>query len=391
MKKILSYVLSGIIGGVLVLGGNSLLNQSKLQQEIAPVNSYEAMPVSSDKYDMAAMPFDFSEAAENSLSSVVHIKAVESYDLAAQRYRNRSNRSPFEDFFGGNPFFDFGPRVKQGSGSGVIISSDGYIVTNNHVVDFADELEVTLHDGRKFKAHKVGLDSKSDLAVIKLEGGSGLKPIVYGDSDKIKVGQWVLAVGNPFDLTSTVTAGIVSAKGRDLGIIKDKNAIEDFIQTDAAVNPGNSGGALVDMQGKLIGINTAIATPTGTYAGYSFAIPVNMMKKIVDELIENGIYYKPALGVVVYEVDKTVAAAENLDVSQGVAIAELSRGGSAQLSGLLPRDVIQDFDGKKVTTVPDLVAKINDKKVGDKVVLKINRGGEDKLVEVVLKPAPVTD
>lgn len=391
MKKILSYVLSGVFGGVLVLGGNNLFKQTESQKEITSLNTSAAVPVSSSTYDMMAMPFDFSEAADNSLSSVVHIKAVESYDLAAQRHKNRSSRNPFEDFFGGNPFFDYGPRVKQGSGSGVIISSDGYIVTNNHVVDFADELEVTLHDGRKFKAHKVGLDAKSDLAVIKLDGGTKLKSIVFGDSDKIKVGQWVLAVGNPFDLTSTVTAGIVSAKGRDLGIIKDKNAIEDFIQTDAAVNPGNSGGALVDMQGKLIGINTAIATPTGTYAGYSFAIPVNMMKKIVDELIENGVYYKPALGVVVYEVDKDIAAAESLDVTQGLAIAELSKGGSAQMSGLLPRDVIQDFDGNKITSVPDLVSKINDKKVGDKVVLKVNRGGEDKIVEVVLKPAPITE
>lgn len=391
MKKILSYVLSGVFGGVLVLGGNNLFKQTESQKEITSLNTSAAVPVSWSTYDMMAMPFDFSEAADNSLSSVVHIKAVESYDLAAQRHKNRSSRNPFEDFFGGNPFFDYGPRVKQGSGSGVIISSDGYIVTNNHVVDFADELEVTLHDGRKFKAHKVGLDAKSDLAVIKLDGGTKLKPIVFGDSDKIKVGQWVLAVGNPFDLTSTVTAGIVSAKGRDLGIIKDKNAIEDFIQTDAAVNPGNSGGALVDMQGKLIGINTAIATPTGTYAGYSFAIPVNMMKKIVDELIENGVYYKPALGVVVYEVDKDIAAAESLDVTQGLAIAELSKGGSAQMSGLLPRDVIQDFDGNKITSVPDLVSKINDKKVGDKVVLKVNRGGEDKIVEVVLKPAPITE
>ncbi len=375
----ISYLFAGMLGGALVLGGSQYLRDDSNISQVTP--TYTAPVLNASGYSSSNIPFDFSVAADNSLNAVVHIKAGENRDLAMQRYqRERGRRSYFEEFFSG------GPRIKQGSGSGVIISEDGYIVTNNHVIDFADEMEVTLNDGRKFKARKIGLDPKTDLAVIKIEGATKLKPIKYGDSDKMKVGNWVLAVGNPFDLTSTVTAGIISAKGRELGIIRDDNAIEDFIQTDAAVNVGNSGGALVDLEGNLIGLNTAIATPTGTYAGYSFAIPVNLMRGIVDELIEEGAYDRPALGIVAFEVTAEVAQAENFSTDYGVAIAELDRGGSAQLSGLLPRDIIQSVDGNRIQKVPDLVDQIKGKRVGDEVKVSVNRGGQKRDIAVVLKP-----
>ncbi len=381
----ISYVLSGLVGGLLVLGGSKVYDAREMSNSAL---SFQAQSVPVHQVISYANPVDFSQAANNSLHSVVHIKAAENKDLAMQRYRNQNRSSPWNDFFGGNPFFSIGPRVRQGSGSGVVISEEGFIVTNNHVIDFADELEVTLHDGRKFTARKIGLDPKSDLAVIKVDGANNLKPIAYGDSDKMQIGNWVLAVGNPFDLTSTVTAGIISAKGRDLGIIRAKDAIEDFIQTDAAVNPGNSGGALVDMQGRLIGINTAIATPTGTYAGYSFAIPVNLMKGIVDDLIEHGNYEKPNLGIVAYELDEEIAEEENFSVNYGVAIAELDRGGSAQMSGLLPRDVIRSVDGVTINRVSELIEQLKTKKVGEKINIRVNRSGLDKDIVVLLRPAP---
>lgn len=380
MKKLVSYLFAGMLGGALVLGGSQMLNKKEAEPERIS-DQYSAPVVQAAGYSLYSMPFDFSDAAEKTLDAVVHIKAGENRDLALKRYqKERSRRSYFEEFF------STGPRIKQGSGSGVIISEDGYIVTNNHVIDFADEMEVTLHDGRKFKARKIGLDPKTDLAVIKIDGATKLKPIEYGDSDAMKVGNWVLAVGNPFDLTSTVTAGIISAKGRDLGIIREDNAIEDFIQTDAAVNVGNSGGALVNLEGKLIGLNTAIATPTGTYAGYSFAIPINLMKDIINELIEDGAYDRPALGIVAYEVDAEVAKAENFSTDYGVAIAELDRGGSAQLSGLLPRDIIQSINGNKIQKVPELISHIKDKKVGEEIKVGVNRGGQKRDIAVVLKP-----
>lgn len=381
MKRLVSYLLAGMLGGALVLGGSQMLNKKDAEPAKAERPYYSAPVINTSGYSASLMPFDFSVAAEKTLDAVVHIKAGENRDLALKRYqRERSRRSYFEEFFSS------GPRIRQGSGSGVIISEDGYIVTNNHVIDFADEMEVTLHDGRKFNARKIGLDPKTDLAVIKIDGATKLKPIEYGDSDEMKVGNWVLAVGNPFDLTSTVTAGIISAKGRDLGIIREDNAIEDFIQTDAAVNVGNSGGALVNLDGKLIGLNTAIATPTGTYAGYSFAIPINLMKDIINELIEDGAYERPALGIVAYEVDAEVARAENFSTDYGVAIAELDRGGSAQLSGLLPRDIIQSINGNKIQKVPELISYIKDKKVGDEIKVGVNRGGQHRDIAVILKP-----
>jgi len=295
MKNILSLILAGIVGGCTVIGINHFLPKEEVvvynQSPRAAFVGQESIGTS------VAEPFDFVRASEHATEVVVHIMAEESLASARKRQEEsrRSRRSPFDDFFGGdffgNDFFgqDYfrGNGQKNGSGSGVIFSKDGYIVTNNHVVGFADNILVTLQDGREVKATKIGTDPSTDLAVIKIDVDGNLPTLDFANSDDVKVGEWVLAVGNPFSyLTSTVTAGIISAKGRDLDMISEDKSIEEFLQTDAVVNPGNSGGALVSTEGKLLGINTAIATPTGVYAGYSFAIPSNLVKRIVFDIIE---------------------------------------------------------------------------------------------------------
>ncbi|MBK9335191.1 MAG: trypsin-like peptidase domain-containing protein [Lewinellaceae bacterium] len=263
-------------------------------------------------------------------------------------------------------------------------SADGYILTNNHVVEFADDYTITLHDNREFKARLVGTDPSTDMAVLKIEAND-LPAVELGNSDAVKVGEWVLAVGNPFDLTSTVTAGIISAKSRDINIIRRGAPIESFIQTDAAVNPGNSGGALVDANGRLIGINSAIATPTGTFAGYSFAIPVNLVKRIADDLIKYGKYKRAYLGVDIATMDSNLANELNIPYTQGVWIKALDPQGSAARSGVQPNDIIVKLNGKNVTTVPELQELVGRSKAGDDVALTVVRNGKEKNIGVKLK------
>lgn len=327
------------------------------------------------------MPFDFTKAAEKSMSAVVHIKASESPQLAMQRQREQRYTDPFEYFFGRS--FDIQPQPRSGTGSGVIYTSDGYILTNNHVVEFADEYEVTLHDNREFKARLVGRDENTDMAVIKIEA-ENLPAIEIGNSDDVKVGEWALAVGNPFDLTSTVTAGIISAKGRDINIIKGGKAIESFIQTDAAVNPGNSGGALVDVNGRLIGINSAIATPTGVFAGYSFAIPVNLVKRISDDLIKYGEFRRPYLGVDIATMDSYLAGQMGISYTQGVAVRKVYADGSAAKSGIQRNDVVTKINGKIVTSTSELSELVSRSKVGESVMLTVLRDGKEKEIPVRL-------
>lgn len=334
-----------------------------------------------------AATLDFSKAASKSTRSVVHIAATESDQLAKQRIQRQRQNDPFSMFFGDGFFgggFERQFHRKSGSGSGVILSPDGYIVTNNHVIEFADEYEVTLTDNRMFKGVLVARDPKTDLAVIKIEG-ENLHPISYGDSDEVKIGEWVLAVGNPFSyLTSTVTAGIVSAKGRDLDILGEgRSTIESFIQTDAAVNPGNSGGALVDTDGNLIGINTAIATPTGTFAGYSFAIPVNLMRKIVDDLINYGSPQRGFLGIEISDMDDDLAGKFKLDVTEGVYVFDVTKGGAADFAGVLPQDVIIGANDHTIKSVPDLQEIVGSTRIGDIIDLAINRSG--KLLNIPVK------
>lgn len=382
MKQILSLIFSGVIGGLIAFGafsytsGNQDVKQNKVNE------SPRAMFTSNTN-----APFNFVDAAAIANPAVVHITAVESDQLANQRYNQQRRNNPrdffnfdLNDLLGGN---FFGP--KQGTGSGVIYTENGYIITNNHVVGFADKIKVSLTDGREFKATKVGTDPSSDLALLKIEG-SGLPTIPIGNSDELKIGEWVLAVGNPFSyLTSTVTAGIVSAKGRDLDIIDGQKTIEEFIQTDAAVNPGNSGGALVDEDGKLIGINTAIATPTGVYAGYSFAIPINLAIKIIEDIKVNGNISRANLGIEGYDVDSSLAEQEGLNTDKGFFVVKVVDGSGAQYSGVLPKDVVTEVNSKTVYSIEDIKDEMKFSKVGDTVRLTILRDGEKMTIPVKLR------
>ena len=384
MKKLLALVTAGIVGGLMALGGAYFFS-AQFSPAIAPTSTY-VQPVNqrlnvSTKTN--AVPFDFTTAAEKAMPVVVHIASFQGGRTAQGQQRNRNN--PFGEFFGddffGNPN---DPSLRQGSGSGVIISPDGYIVTNNHVVESAGQVEVTLFDNRKFQAEVIGTDPQTDMAVLKIDADR-LPTLEYSDSDHARVGEWVMAVGNPFDLTSTVTAGIISAKGRNINVISGNRSIEAFIQTDAAVNPGNSGGALVDAKGRLLGINTAIATRTGSFSGYSFAIPINMVRKITEDIIEYGSFQRAFLGINITELDSDRAEEFGLDFTQGVVIEELIDGGAAQYAGLLPRDVITAVGGKAVKSVPELQEIIGRAKVGETITVSVMRKGKRKVIPIELK------
>lgn len=325
-------------------------------------------------------PVDFTYAAAISTPAVVHVKKTFTMEYASA--------NPFEGFFDffNSPRGQSHSQVQTATGSGVIISSDGYIVTNNHVVENADELEVTLNDNRTLTAQVIGSDPSTDIALIKIDE-EDLPAIPFGNSDSVVVGQWVLAVGNPFELMSTVTAGIVSAKGRNINLLSQKSAapIESFIQTDAAVNPGNSGGALVNTRGELIGINTAIATPTGTYAGYSFAVPVNIVKKVVNDLRNYGVVQRAFLGVNIADVSAALAQEKNLDLTQGVYIANVFEGSAADEAGLEEGDVITGINNEAVSNVAELQEKLSLFSPGDKVNIIYNRDGSEYVKAVMLK------
>ncbi len=378
MHKFWSTLFAGAAGGLVTYGAIQFLEKP---QEVVVPTPLPAKQVSYD-YGGVPAPFDFTKAAEKAMPAVVHIRAMESRETAIQRQR-QSN--PFRYFFGDDflPFDDYA-RPRSGTGSGVIFSTDGYILTNNHVVEFADEFEVTLHDNREFKARLIGADPSTDMAVLKIDA-SNLPAIEIGNSDAVRVGEWVLAVGNPFDLTSTVTAGIISAKSRDINIIRKGAPIESFIQTDAAVNPGNSGGALVDVNGRLIGINSAIATPTGVFAGYSFAIPVNLVTRIADDLIKYGKFRRAYLGVDIATMDSNLANELNIPYTQGVWVKELDPAGSAAIAGIQSNDIITRINGKNVTSVPELQEMIGRSKAGETVQVTLVRNGKEKDVPVKLK------
>jgi Do/DeqQ family serine protease len=273
---------------------------------------------------------------------------------------------------------------RQGSGSGVILAANGVIVTNNHVVDGADEISVILNDKREFKAKLIGTDSSTDLALLKIDA-SDLPVLVFADSDNLKLGEWVLAVGNPFNLTSTVTAGIVSAKSRDIGINPDQMRIESFIQTDAAVNPGNSGGALVNTKGELVGINTAIASRTGSYSGYSFAIPSNIVKKVVGDLKEFGEVQRGLLNVNIKDVNAEIAKEHKLDKIEGVFIGQVQAGGAADQAGIEDNDVIISVNDILVNSVAELQEQIGKHRPGDKVTVVVKRDNKNKTFNVTLR------
>lgn len=378
----MSLVFASLLGGVVALSGYFLLVENPTSSHTAE-NSY-AKNVSNVNVSSGAgfnVPFDFSEAAEKAMPAVVHISAK---SVPKANNRQQESETPLFDFFN-NPLFDM-DAPQQGTGSGVIYSQDGYIITNNHVVEFADEVEVTTFDKKTYSAKVIGTYPDGDLAVLKING-TNLPTLRPADSDASKIGEWVLAVGNPLELESTVTAGIISAKGRDLNIIKKNSAIESFIQTDAAVNPGNSGGALVDAYGRLLGINTAIATRTGYYQGYSFAIPINLAVKIVDDIIENGSYERGFLGINIADLDEEDVEILGLSNAQGILVSGVVDGGAAQYAGVLPDDVIVGVDNKKVKASPELLEAVGGLKAGDEVSLTVNRRGELLDIPVRLKAA----
>ncbi len=330
----------------------------------------------------SAQPVDLTQAAESSLHSVVHIKST-------QNGKVQTVQTPTDIF---DFFFGDGGRSRQrqvqtqprvGIGSGVIISKDGYIVTNNHVVEGADEIDVTLNDNREFKGRLIGTDASTDLALIKIEGDD-FPAMPVGDSDALKVGEWVLAVGNPFNLTSTVTAGIVSAKARTLGVYS--GGIESFIQTDAAINEGNSGGALVNVKGELVGINAVLTSPTGTYTGYGFAIPTSIMTKVVTDLKQYGTVQRALLGVSGHDMDERVKD-KDLGTVEGVYVAEIVEGGAAAAADIKAGDVIVAIDGKKVKNMAELQENVAKHRPGDKVTVTYMRDKKEKSVSVTLKNA----
>lgn len=343
------------------------------------------------KNKMAGGPVDFTDAASAAIPATVHIKTKTVRTVS----NNLPKRNPFSDLFGIDPddFFGNGNGMRSmpemASGSGVIISNDGYIVTNNHVVDGADEVAVTLSNRKSFKAKVVGADPSSDLAVIKIDA-KGLPFLIYGNSDEVKIGQWVLAVGYPLNLETTVTAGIVSAKGRTLDINRrqSQTPLESFIQTDAAVNPGNSGGALINTEGQLIGINSAIASPTGSYAGYSFTIPVNIVKKIVSDIMKFGTPQRAFLGIQYPRDDMSEDQKKEQgikDVDAGVYVMDVTKDGAAFPAGIQKGDVITKLNGVQVFTGAEMVGQIATYSPGEKITVTYKRDGKEFTVPIVLR------
>lgn len=329
---------------------------------------------------------DLTYAAENAVKAVVNIEAVQQVEMPRRR-----GYDPFLEFFGiPQQGYDEGPRYREqrAGGSGVIISDDGYIVTNNHVVDGASKLKVKLNDGRTFDAKLIGKDSATDLALLKVEA-SNLPTVPFGSSDALRLGEWVLAIGSPFDLQSTITAGIVSAKARNLGVIPNDFRIEAFIQTDAAVNPGNSGGALVNTHGELVGINTLIKSQTGSYVGYSFAIPESIVRKVVVDLKEYGVVQRALLGVQYAIVDQDFIdrMGEETGVKElgGAYVDKVIEGGSASEAGIRKGDIILDIDGVKINDNATLAEQIGRRRPNDKITLSVKRDGKVKQIDVTLR------
>jgi Do/DeqQ family serine protease len=376
MKKLFFFVLAvggGLLGSYLF---QSQQNSNVVQDAPTPVK-YVSIPSTTP----SNVP-DFVAAAENSTPAVVHVKS------AIETQTNYAF-DPFYYFFYGQPGPKPKTQVQTSSGSGVIVSGDGYIVTNNHVVKQAQKIEVVLNDKTSYEAEVVGSDPSTDLALLKVKA-KNLPHIEFGNSDEVKIGEWVLAVGNPFNLTSTVTAGIISAKARNINILEyDPNSgiypVESFIQTDAAVNPGNSGGALVNTKGELIGINTAIASNTGSFAGYAFAVPVNMVKKVIKDLAEFGVVQRAFLGISIREMDSKVAEELKIPFIKGIYVSGLTENGSAEKGGLRLGDIITQIDEHIVTSVPELQEKVSLHRPGDEVAVVVMRDGERKNFKVKLQ------
>lgn len=375
MKRFSNLFLVSLLSGATTLGAYKLLFDDN--GLLSPKKSIVTMasPNYSKTVGFSAEGVDFAEAADKAVHTVVHVKNVS--------YRTVSN--PIMEYFYG---YRGGQQQEQvGTGSGVIISEDGYIVTNNHVIQDASDLEITLNNKKVYKAKLIGTDSKMDIALLKIDADEKLPYATFADSDNTKVGEWVLAVGNPYNLTSTVTAGIISAKARNL----DTNGIQSFIQTDAAVNPGNSGGALVNTHGELIGINTMISSQTGSYVGYSFAIPSNIARKIIEDIMEYGNVQRGILGVHGAELNGPVSKELGLDRTEGFYVGDVDKNSGAEKAGLRKGDVIVKLDNSNVSSFADLSGFINTKRPNDKIQVTFVRDGETKTVPVTLTKYELTN
>ena len=374
MKSFLRLLFIAVLGGAVSLGAYLVFFDDAADGQAVEGHT---MPVfTTASYASEGMPAektDFTEIAEKTIHAVVHVKNVSV---------TSSSSNPLLEFF-------YGPSVRQeqrviGSGSGVIISPDGYIITNNHVIKGAREIEITLNNKESYQAEIVGVDESTDIALLKIDK-EDLSYLPFGNSDNLRVGEWVLAVGNPFNLTSTVTAGIVSAKARDINIMNNNKRIESFIQTDAAVNPGNSGGALVDTRGSLVGINTAISSQTGSYIGYSFAVPSNIAKKVIEDILEYGNVQRAYLGINYEELNADKANEFGVTTTEGVLITRVLDQGAAQEAGLLPNDVIVKMDNIKISNFSDLQGFLGSKRPGDLVQVTVLRNEASKVIPVKLR------
>jgi serine protease Do len=367
MKQLVRLFLVALFAGVTTLGGYKYFMEEETAT-IASQENYSSFIPASLSSNSSAIDIDFTGAAEKTIHAVVHVK------------NTTFSKQPSNVM----EYFNGGGRTREivGSGSGVIISPDGYIITNNHVIDKATQLEVTLNNNKIYQAELIGTDPKTDIALIKINSDEELPFVPFGDSNEIKIGEWVLAVGNPFNLTSTVTAGIVSAKARDLNEFDGKP--QSFIQTDAAVNRGNSGGALVNTNGELIGINTAISSETGSYVGYSFAVPSNNARKVIEDIMEFGDVQQGILGIRGRNLNSNSAAEYGVEETQGVYIAGIEKGSGADKGGIQERDIINQIDGLSVTKFSDLTGYLGSKRPGEVVQVTVVRNGSEKTIPVTL-------
>ncbi len=379
MKKLFSTLFVACLGGLIALSTARYFGSKEKDGVNQITNPFDHQNVTLTNYGQtqsSGLNSDFTNAAEKSVNAVVHIKTI-------SEQVNNLNYDPFSEWF-------YGPQKRQqnysqeGSGSGVIISDDGYIVTNNHVVAGADKIEVILNDRRTYVGEVIGADASTDVALIRIKE-KNLPFLSYGNSELVRVGEWALAVGNPFNLESTVTAGIISAKGRSNILDVNKRPIESFIQTDAAVNPGNSGGALVNTNGELIGINTAIASNNGAYQGYSFAVPVNIVKKIVSDLVEFGMVQRAYFGVSIRDLDAKFAADKNIKLLKGVYVNGVTLGGSAEDAGIQEGDVITKIESSNVWSVSELQEQLSKYRPGDKINILAMRNNKEMNIAAVLK------
>ena len=374
MKKILTLILASALGGIMTLSAYKLYIEKDTEAEVSSSNSsmpyFTTSNTAVSSYDTMNAP-DFTEVATNAVHAVVHVK------------NTSISRAPMtmQDLFMGRST----ERAQIGTGSGVIISPDGYIITNNHVINGSQELSITLNDNRIYNAELIGTDEKTDIALLKIDTETELPFATFGNSDQAKVGEWVLAVGNPFNLNSTVTAGIISAKSRDLSGINEQS----FIQTDAAVNMGNSGGALVNTRGELIGINTAITSKTGSYIGYSFAVPSNIARKVVEDIMEFGNVQNGILGVRGGELNSKSAEKFEVNTTQGFYVSEIEENSGAEKAGVKKGDIIKKIDNITISKFSDLSGYLSTKRPDDVVNLNIIRNGSEKTIPVTLSKSEI--